>query len=65
MTSSMSAYSSSWSNTNRTNNEPKLQPNSIEKLLPPIEAYVAKDKFTQALLFIKKFKDFRQGSSDF
>ena len=45
--------------------EPKLQPDAVKKLLPPIEAYVAKDKCTQALLFIKKFKDFKLGSAEF
>jgi len=40
-------------------NEPKLQPGAAKKLLPSIEAYVAKDKYSRALLFIKKFKDFK------
>jgi hypothetical protein len=37
----------------------------MKKLLPSIEAFVAKDKYSQALLFIKKFKDFKQGSPDY
>ena len=45
--------------------EPKLHPDAIKKLLPPMEAFVGKDKYSQAFLFIKKFKDFKMGSSDF
>jgi len=43
------------------NGQPKLQPEAVKKLLPSIEAFVAKDKYSQAVLFIKKFKDFKQG----
>ena len=39
--------------------EPKLKPDATLKLLPSIEAYVAMDKFSQAMVFIKKFKDFK------
>ena len=45
--------------------EPKLQPDAVKKILPPIEAYVARDKYSQALLFIKKFKDFNKGNPDY
>lgn len=44
---------------------PKLQPDAVRKLLPAIESYVARDKFTRAHLFIKKFRDYKQGSPDF
>ena len=43
----------------------KLQTKTPGKLLPPIEAFTAKDKFTQAEVFVKKFKDFKSGSMDF
>ena len=43
----------------------KLQPKAPGKLLPPIEAFTAKDKFTRALVFVKKFKDFKGSSQDF
>ncbi len=46
-------------------NEPKLLPDAVKKLLPVIEAYIAKDKNSQTLMFIKKFKDFKQGSPEF
>lgn len=39
--------------------QPKLQPDAVRKLLPVIESYVARDKYTRALLFIKKFRDYK------
>ena len=45
--------------------QPNLQPEAIKKLLPPIEAFIARDKYTKAMLFIKKFKDFKQLSSEY
>ena len=49
----------------RVSDQLKLQPKAPGKLLPPIEAFTAQDKFTRALVFVKKFKDFKGSSQDF
>ena len=45
--------------------QPRLQPDAAKKLLPKIEAFVARDKYSQALLFIKKFINFKSVSIDY